>query len=521
MALSGGGSQGPVRVFGSRSLCAPDEVLVKLRPEAADGAELFSRTIGAEILGRLPEIGVLRLRIPGAVGPLGVQPRILDHPDVLFAEPNYILQAADIEPSDPYFLYQWGLRNTGQAIGPPELNLPRGIAGADINAVEAWGSDTGGSILVGVIDTGVSLAHPDLAGHLESAGRDFINDDYMADDDHGHGTLIAGIIAAETDNGVGVSGLCWNGRILPVKVFDSDARGTVYSVSSGIVWAVDHGAQVLNMSLGGPDIVVNQTLASAVAYAAKKDVVMAAAAGNEGTAGVWYPAAYPDVLAVSGVDMNDVYQTLQTTGGEWGSNYGSEVDLAAPAVHILSCWPEGVATKEHISLGLYAYGEKTSMATAFGSGAAALLRSFRPDLSAAQIRATLEQTADDINKDLYPGRDNYIGYGRINLGRAVRIFDVLDPPLSLSGIKLPGVPYKPKATVLLQWAVNPKDEGRGLSKYRVYRQNSKAWTRLAELTSDVLFFTEPSVPNRETATYKVAGVNDAGVEGAAAIVIVP
>ena len=253
-------------------------------------------------------------------------------PAVRFVEPNYIAYVADTIPSDASWGLQYGLVN--------------------IRAPQGWDTARGGpGITIAIVDTGVDLAHADLAAKVVG-GHDFVNNDAIAQDDNGHGTHVAGIAAAVTNNGAGVAGTSWGARIMPVKVLNAAGGGTFANVAMGIIWATDNGAQIINLSVGGPTSSV--VLQNAVNYAAGKGVLILAASGNSGSNLILFPAAYPNVIAVGATD------SLNNLAGF--SNYGPELDLVAPGVNIYST-----------SLGGYAYRNGTSMSTGFVSGLAAIL----------------------------------------------------------------------------------------------------------------------------------------------------
>lgn len=223
-----------------------------------------------------------------------------------------------------------------------------------VDAPGAWGFGTGSpETIVAVVDTGVDTSHPDLAGALVP-GWDFVGDDGDASDDHGHGTAVAGVIAARSDNGIGVASACWSCSIMPVKVVRGDGVGTSDDVAAGIAWAADHGADVINVSLvlTGNDPAV----ARAVAHAQARGALVVAAAGNAGGEEVTFPAAYPGVLGVAGVDAGDVPYGWSTRG-TW-------IALAAPGCNLTTSLGGG-------------FGEfcGTSSAAAAVSGVAALARS--------------------------------------------------------------------------------------------------------------------------------------------------
>ncbi|NIM90300.1 MAG: S8 family serine peptidase [Candidatus Aminicenantes bacterium] len=405
-----------------------NEILVKFKPRIS--SQLIQTMIayyGSEKIEKIPRINVYRLKLPSSSSVEEAVELFNQNPDVEYAEPNHWLYLAS-SPNDEYFEYQWALENTGQRIGPEQFDFPEGTPGSDINANEAWETQTGSeNTLVGIVDTGVDIGHPDLKNNILSSGRDFANDDYNASDDHGHGTHVAGIIGAQGNNNIGVCGVCWKCKMLPVKVFLQNAKGNAAWVVSGIIWAADHDVRVINMSLGGPDVVANQALEDAIKYAYEKNIVLVAAAGNDGTEGVWYPAAYDDyVLAAAATDYNDNYIDLELTDGWFGSNYGPEVDVAAPGLDILSTWGRGLWRRGRPGWSGYNYGNKTSMATAFVSGLAALIISHYPWLENWQVMEIIRHSADDINSSEHPGEDIYIGFGRINAKRALEIARVFE-----------------------------------------------------------------------------------------------
>ncbi len=435
LALVGAGSVDWAPAFPGLALssyqgapCLGDEILVKFRP-AADKYQIGQFLASARVreMEVLPGIDVHRLKI-SAPGGLGERLEALRaDPMVAYAEPNYCLHLASSIPNDPYFSYQWAFRNTGQPLAPPSYHIPSGTPGADTKAADAWDVVQGSeATIVGVVDTGVDLKHPDLVNHILSSGIDFPNNDYEAQDDHGHGTHVAGTIAAEGNNGLGGTGFDWKAKILPVKVFNKNAVGLTSWVANGIIWAAANGARVINMSLGGRDVTVNQTLELAIKFAYDHNVVLVAAAGNNGTAGVWYPAAYDNyVLAAAATEQNDFYVTMALTGGTFGSNFGPEVDVAAPGLDILSTWPIGLYQRGHPGYPGYVYNWGTSSSTAFVSGLAALIVSYRPELSNEEVMLVIRYSADDVNNASLPGFDEYLGWGRINAFRAVFLAQVM------------------------------------------------------------------------------------------------
>jgi subtilisin family serine protease len=303
-------------------------------------------------------------------------------PGVAYAEPNHI-RTLMRTPNDAVIGQQWALRN--------------------IHAFEAWDITTGSDVTIAVLDTGVSRSHPDLKGKL-LPGYDFANDDGDPSDDEGHGTYTAGVAAANSDNGSGIAGICWGCKILPIKVLNFRGQGDDADIAAGIRYAVDSGARIVSMSLGGPDD--TQVIRDAVAYARDHNVLLIAASGNGHADGNKpnFPAAYPGVLAVSATGPGDTVTGFSTTG--------EYVDIAAPGVGVWSTLWDGDAGNT------YGAANGTSAACPHVAGAAALLLSMRPDLSADQMAEILQATADDQGP---PGRDSDQGYGRLNVLRAVQM----------------------------------------------------------------------------------------------------
>ncbi len=274
-------------------------------------------------------------------------------------------------PNDPLYADAWALQT--------------------IAAPQAWRATVGDpSIVVAVLDTGVDPLQPDLQGALVP-GIDIVNGDDSPADDFGHGTLVTGLIAARGDNGQGVAGVCWRCSVLPVKVIGSDGRGTVTDVATGIHYAVDHGARVINMSfvLSADD----PGVAAAVSDAVARGVVVVAAAGNDATTAPVYPAAYPGVIAVGATDQADVPYP-------W-SGSGLWVTVTAPGC--------GTATAVGSSYGTFC---GTSAAAAIVSGLAGLALSARPSATAADLARALESSAHAIG----PGA----AFGRVDAAATLR-----------------------------------------------------------------------------------------------------
>ncbi|MHB0874501.1 MAG: S8 family serine peptidase [Anaerolineae bacterium] len=277
-------------------------------------------------------------------------------------------------PNDPRYASQWGL--------------------AAVRAPSAWQMTVGvNGPIIAILDTGASLGHTDLAANLVP-GYDFANGDATPDDDQGHGSHVAGIIGAVGNNGVGVVGMNWAARIMPLKVLDSEGSGYASDLQDAIHYAVDHGAKVINMSLGSdyPSPYVQE----GVSYALQHGCVVVAAAGNDKYT-TQYPAAYDSVLGVGAVDSSRQVADF--------SYEGPYVDVVAPGVDVLSTVPGG-----------YDSYDGTSMATPHVSGLAALIWAVNPSLTGTQVAARITGTAQDLGS---AGWDSAYGYGLIDAGAAV------------------------------------------------------------------------------------------------------
>lgn len=296
-------------------------------------------------------------------------------------EPDYVASIAG--PDDPLYGDQWGV--------------------ARISAPLAWSLTTGDGVIVAVIDTGVDATHPDLAGQVLAEGYDFVNADADPMDDHGHGTRMSGIVAALTGNGLGGVGVAPDAKLLPIKVLDEDGYGTYSEVASGILYAADHGARVLNLSLSGSS--PSQVLQNAVDYATARGAVVVAAAGNYASSLPAYPAASGDTVAVSAVDAGGAHPSF--------SNYGLWIDVAGPGVDIVTT-----------SLGgTYASTTGTSPAAAFASGVFALLLAAEPALTPEKAVERVQLGATDLG---LPGWDRYFGWGVVDAYGA--LIPTYEPP---------------------------------------------------------------------------------------------
>lgn len=330
--------------------------------------------------------------------------------DVEYAEPDYLAFAL-FTPNDPFFNLQWHFDNPDNG---------------GIHAKAAWDVNRGLGVTVAVVDTGIAYEDfgvsfkkaPDLAGTCFVAGYDFINNDSHANDDNSHGTHVAGTIAQTTDNGTGVAGLAHQSCLMPVKVLDRNGSGSYSAVANGIRFAADNGAKVINLSLGGP--VPSAVLEDAVRYAFEKGVTIVAAAGNDGSGTLGYPAAYDQyVIAVGATRFDEQLAPY--------SNFGPSLDVVAPGGDLRvdqndDGYGDGVLqntfnpnTRNTRDFG-YWFFQGTSMATPHAAAAAALLLSNGSAATPDQVRQALQSTADDLGE---VGRDNTYGWGLINVPAAL------------------------------------------------------------------------------------------------------
>ncbi len=385
----------PARIGKRRS--DPDTFVVQFREGlSVEEMERAVRAVGAEPKSTVPVLGTVVASIDEAE--LKEAEAELDqNPDVTTVEDN-VLRYASVDSNDPGYYDQAHILTS---------RLP-----------VAWEVTKGSTSLdIAILDTGVDLDHPDLDGRLVT-GTDVVNNDNNPMDDEGHGTMVAGIAAAETNNGLGVAGAAWNARIMPVKVLGLDGSGTDGDIAEGIVWAVDHGAEVINLSLGGPGS--SSALESAVAYATSHNVVVVAASGNEGTSEPSYPGAIPDVVTVGATTLDGDLVSF--------SNYGSWVDLVAPGTEIVSTMLEAGPTEA------YGIGDGTSFSAPIVAGVALLVRAKNPTWTPAQIASRITLSASDRGAD---GIDDSYGHGLLDAYGAVGGRSAGSPPIPGNDVNEP------------------------------------------------------------------------------------
>jgi subtilisin family serine protease len=382
----------------------PGEVIVKFKSGTRSSEKFqFHAAADVDVLSEIRALGVQQVKSRRGESTEALLQRYKGDPRVEYAEPNIIFRAR-IVPNDPSFSDLWGLHNTGQLGGTVD---------ADIDAPEAWDGQIGSpGVVVADVDSGVDYTHPDLAANMwtnpgEIAGNgidddgngyvddyrgwDFANNDSNPFDDYGHGTHTAGTIAAVGNNGVGVTGVSWQSKIMPLKFLNAVGEGPSIDAADAIVYAADMGAKVVNASWGchGSGC-FSQVIEDAISYANSMGMIFVAAAGNDNAnndATIDFPcnSTQPNVLCVASTTRNDLRSSF--------SNYGATtVDLGAPGSSILSTVPSGACL--YCDPSQYVFASGTSMAAPHVSGAAALIQSQFPTYTVAQVRDAIVSSVD-------------------------------------------------------------------------------------------------------------------------------
>jgi serine protease len=378
--LSGVASATPGRHPGPKK----DEILVGVSASAADMEATVKRAVpgNAEIVHRNETLSYLAVKFPGQASTQAKDnfiDAVTNKSNVKYAEKNATYEAL-YRPSDPKFGDQY--------------------ADQQVNAPTAWEDTLGDAgVTVAVVDQGVQYDHPDLQGNMASdPGKDFVDNDGDPYPDNLskeiHGTHVAGIAAAGVDNSTGVSGI-GNSTIISGRALSESGSGSTSDIADGIQWAADQGADVINLSLGGGG--ASQTMQNAVSYATSNGALVVAAAGNAGTRGVSYPAAFSECLAVSALDPDESLASY--------SQYGDSVELAAPGTNVLSTWPSPGNDYNKIS--------GTSMATPVVAGVAGLTLA-KWNLTNTELRSHLKNTAVDVGLSA-----DKQGAGRVDAANAV------------------------------------------------------------------------------------------------------
>jgi thermitase len=375
---------------------------------------------------------VKKVKVKDSKNMLEVIEKLRKNPHVEYVEPNFVYRALAV-PNDPYYRNQWG----------PKYTLTE----------EAWdlvSSSKRSSIVIAIVDTGVRLNHEDLGASIVP-GYDFVDRDNDATDTQGHGTHVAGTAAALTNNGKGVAGICSGCKILPVRVLGTGGSGSMNDIASGIRYAADRGAHVINLSLGGGGY--SSTLKSAIDYAISMGSVVVAASGNDNGA-VAYPGAYDGVVTVGSIDSRGIKSSF--------SNYGPSLDVTAPGSSIFSSTMNG------------SYGNMsgTSMATPHVAGVVGLVLAANPNLRPDQVLDILRKSGMDKGA---AGFDHYYGYGVLDTKKAVELAlggNAPTPPPPTTDTQAPSTPAnltitgQTSSTVTLSW--NASADNVGVTGYNVY-----------------------------------------------------
>jgi len=356
----------------------PGEVIIGLKDVSIAEFRPVISGLGAAIKREITGLNTIVIRVA-----LGAEDSLMQsmrgRPEVAFVERNGIYKATFV-PNDTNWPLQW--------------NMPM------IKADKAWDTHRGSSeVVIAIIDSGIDYNHPDLAANYKSGGYDWVNNDFDPVDDNSHGTHCAGIAAAVLNNALGVAGLA-QVKVWTEKVLGSTGSGSWDDAASGIIHATDKGVNVISMSMGGYGY--SSLVDSACTYAWNHGVVLVAAAGNDYlnlNTYPFYPACFSTVIAVSATNSADNFDSSY-------SNYGSKIEVSAPGTSIYST----------ILGNIYGYKTGTSMATPHVAGLAALIWSYKPQLTNLGLRNALDTAVDDKGA---VGRDIYYGYGRINCQKII------------------------------------------------------------------------------------------------------
>jgi len=421
-----------------------DELLVKFKDKERARSTINSLGVEAKAITKT---GAYKVKVPRNKTLAGTYSEIVSNPDVSYVEPNYIVKL-QATPSDTYYSSQ----NTYLS---------------KVKVAEGWDQTTGNSSTrIAVIDTGVDPDHEDLISKIytnsgdpvdgldndnngyidDNKGFDFCgtqnleydpyygwyyncsNDNYnpgtgkwtndadSATDDQGHGTSVAGIAAASSNNSKGVAGMDWSAKIIPLKSLSQDGFGSISGLAEAIDYSETIGASIVNMSWGMYGY--SQTIKDAIDNAYNGGLVLAAAAGNDDYNEILFPASLSNVLAVGAANSSDQRITSAVYG--WGSNYGPELDVMAPGIYLYST---------HYTGGYTSGFGGTSGATPHVAGLAGLIKAKFPALTNSQIYDHIRRSADDLGSS---GFDNYYGHGRINAERALSLSLLMDPRTNLS-----------------------------------------------------------------------------------------
>ncbi len=434
------GKQVPREAFGfwddEKANIVPGQMIVKYK---AGTTEVMKSALNAKVsavsVKSVNRLGLTHLELPKDMDVDSAIDNFKDDPNVEYVEPVYVRRALGLREEDGISIiesvygYDSSLDSSVQPYALPDIGEPYYIKGWQwgleaINVDDMWADVTEGErseVTIAIIDTGVDIDHEEFEGNIVD-GYDFVNHDNDADDDSGHGTHVAGIAAAAHD-GKGIEGVAGGAKIMPVKVLDNHGDGNTSLVINGILFAVNNGADIINLSLGFKD--PSRAEEEAIRYALDRGVTVVAAAGNERGRAVLYPAAYDGVIAVGAVDWDGENEEFIISDF---SSIGTELDLLAPGVDILSAIPEELdnsGNRRWTDMGDakqdgYTLSSGTSMAAPFVAGMAALLSAESPNLDCTAILVELQSSSLDfrINDEDYHGDediDTYVLNGNMEI----------------------------------------------------------------------------------------------------------
>lgn len=353
-----------------------------------------------------------------------------------YVEPDYIGYGGgkmgspyETIPTDNHFDRQWGLRNDGT------FTLSPSTVDADVDMELAWDLTTGDpNLIIAVLDSGIRMQHPEFAGRLwtntsevmngsdsdnngfvdDNDGWDFANNDNNPTDDHGHGTNVSGIVVANGDNSIGYAGVNWQSKLMPLKILNSSNSGLYSWWTAAMYYAVDNGAKIINMSVGGSGF--SSAMQGAANYAYNNNVSIFVSMANYNNNTLYYPAAYTNTIAIGSTDPDDTRTAPFFWSPTSGSNYGNHIDLVAPGN-----FTYGLSYSSNTNYNSYWGG--TSQASPLVAGIASLMLSINPNLTVDEIRTILRDTAEDqVGSFLEDtaGWDQYYGSGRANAFAALQ-----------------------------------------------------------------------------------------------------
>lgn len=345
-----------------------------------------------------------------------------------YVEPNYVGSGHGFQntPNDAYYNRQWSHYNDGT------FSASNATSDADIDTDLAWDITQGDSnLIVAILDSGAKLDHPEFSGRIwvntnesedgsdtdsnnfvdDINGWDFVNNDNDPTDDHGHGTNVGGIALASGNNNVGYAGVNWNSKIMICKILDDENRGYYSWWADAVYYAVDNGASVINMSVGGNGS--STLLEDAINYAYNNNVPVVVSTGNQNSV-IQYPANYTNAFAIGSTNPDDTRSVPFFWSETSGSNYGPELDFVAPGNYMY-----GLSYSSNTNYNSYWGG--TSQAAPHVAGLISLLLSVDSNLTVDEIRTILEETSEDEVGDSEDtaGWDQYYGHGRINAFQAL------------------------------------------------------------------------------------------------------